>query len=252
MNDDQLLRYSRHILLPQLDITGQQKLLNGHVMIVGLGGLGAPVSMYLASSGVGKLTLVDDDEVELSNLQRQIVHGHQDIGRKKVESAADALRGLNPDVELHLIDQRLDKSELIEATQNVDVLVDCSDNFATRFLLNEVSQAQKLPLVSGAAVRFEAQVTVYDPRQPNSPCYRCLYEDKGELEETCSESGILAPMLAMVGGTQAVETLKLLTGIGETLTGRLLLLDALSMNWREIKMTQDPDCPVCSNTQVQQ
>lgn len=252
MNDDQLLRYSRHILLPQMDINGQQTLIDSHVMIIGLGGLGAPVSMYLAASGIGMLTLVDDDEVELSNLQRQIVHGQQDIGREKVTSAADKLRELNPDVRLQLINHRLDKAGLIAATADVDVLVDCSDNFATRFLLNEVSREQKLPLVSGAAIRFEAQITVYDPRQTNSPCYRCLYEDKGELEQSCSESGVLAPMLAMVGGTQAVETIKLLTGVGESLAGRLLLLDALSMQWREIKMKQDPDCPVCSQNRVQQ
>lgn len=252
MNDDQLLRYSRHILLPQLDINGQQTLIDSHVMIIGLGGLGAPVSMYLAASGIGKLTLVDDDEVELSNLQRQIVHGQQDIGREKVASAADKLRELNPDVSLQLINQRLDKAGLMVATADVDVLVDCSDNFATRFLLNEVSREQNLPLVSGAAIRFEAQITVYDPRQAESPCYRCLYEDKGELEQSCSESGVLAPMLAMVGGTQAVETIKLLTGVGESLAGRLLLLDALSMQWREIKMKQDPDCPVCSQNQEQQ
>ncbi|WP_273149918.1 HesA/MoeB/ThiF family protein [Methylophaga thiooxydans] len=252
MNDDQLLRYSRHILLPQLDINGQQTLIDSHVMIIGLGGLGAPVSMYLAASGIGKLTLVDDDEVELSNLQRQIVHGQQDIGREKVASAADKLRELNPDVSLQLINQRLDKAGLMAATADVDVLVDCSDNFATRFLLNEVSREQNLPLVSGAAIRFEAQITVYDPRQAESPCYRCLYEDKDELEQSCSESGVLAPMLAMVGGTQAVETIKLLTGVGENLAGRLLLLDALSMQWREIKMKQDPDCPVCSKNQEQQ
>ncbi len=252
MNDDQLLRYSRHILLPQLDINGQQTLIDSHVMIIGLGGLGAPVSMYLAASGIGKLTLVDDDEVELSNLQRQIVHGQQDIGREKVASAADKLRELNPDVSLQLINQRLDKAGLMAATADVDALVDCSDNFATRFLLNEVSREQNLPLVSGAAIRFEAQITVYDPRQAESPCYRCLYEDKGELEQSCSESGVLAPMLAMVGGTQAVETIKLLTGVGESLAGRLLLLDALSMQWREIKMKQDPDCPVCSQNQEQQ
>lgn len=247
MNDDQLLRYSRHILLPQVDIQGQQKLLDAHVLIVGLGGLGAPVSMYLAASGVGRLTLVDDDEVELSNLQRQIVHGQQDIGRKKVDSAADRLRDLNPEVALQLIDKRPDKAEWLELTREVDVLVDCSDNFATRFLLNDVSKQQKLPLVSGAAIRFEGQVTVYDPRQPNMPCYRCLYEDKGELEQTCSESGILAPILSMIGGTQAVETVKLLMGIGDSLAGRLLILDALTLNWREIKMKQDPDCPVCAN-----
>lgn len=246
MNDDQLLRYSRHILLPQVDIKGQQKLLDAHVMIVGLGGLGSPVSMYLAAAGVGTLTLVDDDQVELSNLQRQIVHSHHDIGRDKVDSAADRLQAQNPQVQLQRIKQRLDKAGLIAALSDVDVLVDCSDNFATRFLLNEVSKSQKTPLVSGAAIRFEGQVTVYDPRQADMPCYRCLYEDKGELEETCSESGILSPILSMIGGVQAVETCKLIMGIGESLAGRLLILDALSMSWREIKMKQDPDCPVCT------
>jgi adenylyltransferase/sulfurtransferase len=250
MNDEQLLRYSRHILLPQMDIRGQQQLIDSHVMIVGLGGLGAPVSMYLAAAGVGRLTLLDDDQVELSNLQRQIVHSENDIGRSKVASAADTLRSLNHEVNLQLIDKRLDKAEMLAVTDDIDVLVDCSDNFATRFLLNEVSREKNLPLVSGAAIRLEAQVTVYDPRQADSPCYRCLYENKGELEQTCSESGVLAPMLAMIGGVQAVETVKLLTGIGETLAGRLLLLDALSMNWREIKLKQDPDCPVCSKSQV--
>ena len=246
MNDDQLLRYSRHILLPQIDINGQQKLLDSHVMIIGLGGLGAPVSMYLAAAGVGKLTLVDDDDVELSNLQRQIIHGQADIGRKKTASAEEGLYALNPEVEINAISKRLDKGELLEAASSVDVLVDCSDNFATRFLLNEVSLERKVPLVSGAAIRFEGQVTVYDPRRAGAPCYRCLYDDNGELEQTCSDNGILAPMLAMIGGTQAVETIKLLVGIGESLAGRLLLLDALAMHWREIKLKQDPHCPACT------
>lgn len=247
MNDDQLLRYSRHILLPQLDIDGQQRLLDSHVMIVGLGGLGSPVSLYLAAAGIGKLTVVDDDTVELSNLQRQILHGDHDLGRKKVDSAADALVAINPEVELIKVDKRLDKEAFKHYLSSVDVLVDCSDNFATRFLLNELSCELKIPLVSGAAIRLEAQVTVYDSRQQNAPCYRCLYEDKGELEETCSESGILSPMLAIVGGVQAVETVKLIAGIGESLAGRLLLLDALTMSWREIKLNRDARCPVCSN-----
>lgn len=249
MNDDQLLRYSRHILLPQVDIQGQQRLLNAHVMIVGLGGLGSPVSTYLAAAGVGRLTLVDDDVVEMSNLQRQVVHSEAEIGQPKVSSAAARLKAINSDVELRLIQQRLDKTALLEATADVDVLVDCSDNFATRFLLNEVSQQQCLPLVSGAAIRFEGQVTVYDPRQLGMPCYRCLYEDKGELEETCSESGILSPILSIIGGVQAVETVKLLMGLGDSLAGRLLILDALNMGWREIKMRQDPTCPVCQNAE---
>lgn len=249
MNDEQLLRYSRHILLPQIDIRGQQKLLDAHVMIVGLGGLGSPVSMYLAAAGVGRLSLVDDDRVELSNLQRQIVHSEADIDQPKVASAAARLKALNSDIRLDLFQTRMDKAALLAATQEVDLLVDCSDNFATRFLLNEVSRQQQLPLVSGAAIRFEGQVTVFDPRETAMPCYRCLYEDKGELEQSCSESGILAPILSIIGGVQAVESLKLLTGTGDSLAGRLLILDALGMHWREIKMKQDPACPVCQTAE---
>ena len=245
MNDDQLLRYSRQILLPQLDIVGQQKLLNSHVLIIGLGGLGSPVSMYLAAAGVGHLTLVDDDQVELSKLQRQIVHGQQDIGRSKVASAADTLKEINNEVELELIDERLDGQRLELAVKAADIVVDCSDNFATRFLLNEVTQRCQTPLVSGAAIRMEGQVTVYDSRQQGSACYRCLYEDTGELQQTCSESGVLSPLLGIIGGIQAVETLKCITEIGENLSGRLLILDALTMSWREIKLRQDPNCPVC-------
>ena len=245
MNDDQLLRYSRQILLPQLDIVGQQKLLNSHVLIIGLGGLGSPVSMYLAAAGVGHLTLVDDDQVELSNLQRQIVHGQQDIGRSKVASAADTLKEINNEVELELIDERLEGQRLELAVKAADIVVDCSDNFATRFLLNEVTQRCQTPLVSGAAIRMEGQVTVYDSRQQGSACYRCLYEDTGELQQTCSESGVLSPLLGIIGGIQAVETLKCITEIGENLSGRLLILDALTMSWREIKLRQDPNCPVC-------
>ncbi|OUR65469.1 molybdopterin-synthase adenylyltransferase MoeB [Methylophaga sp. 42_25_T18] len=245
MNDDQLLRYSRQILLPQLDIVGQQKLLNSHVLIVGLGGLGSPVSMYLAAAGVGHLTLVDDDHVELSNLQRQIVHGQQDIGRSKVASAADTLKEINDEVELELIDERLEGERLELAVKAADIVVDCSDNFATRFLLNDVTQRCQTPLVSGAAIRMEGQVTVYDSRQAGSACYRCLYEDTGELQQTCSESGVLSPLLGIIGGIQAVETVKCITDVGENLSGRLLILDAFTMSWREIKLRQDPNCPVC-------
>jgi len=250
MNDDQLLRYSRQILLPQLDIVGQQKLLNSHVLIIGLGGLGSPVSMYLAAAGVGHLTLVDDDQVELSNLQRQIVHGQQDIGRNKVDSAANTLKEINSEITLDVIAERLEGERLEKAVNAADVVVDCSDNFATRFLLNETTQRCKTPLVSGAAIRMEGQVTVYDPRQDGSACYRCLYEDTGELQQTCSESGVLSPLLGIIGGIQAVETVKVITGIGENLSGRLLILDALSMTWREIKLKQDPSCPVCAQKTV--
>jgi len=247
MNDEQLLRYSRHILLPQIDIVGQQKLLDSHVLIIGLGGLGSPVAMYLAAAGVGKLTLVDDDKVELSNLQRQIVHTEQDIGRSKVASAADSVLALNSDTQIEIKTERLDEQSLSEAVEVADVVVDCSDNFASRFLLNKVTQRLKTPLVSGAAIRMDGQVTVYDPRQKDSACYRCLYQDDGELQQTCSESGVLSPLLGIIGSVQALETVKLLAGIGETLAGRLLILDAMTMSWREIKLRRDPNCPVCKN-----
>jgi len=245
MNDDQLLRYSRQILLPQIDIAGQQKILEGRVLIIGLGGLGSPVALYLAASGVGCLTLVDDDVVEISNLQRQIAHSEQDLGRLKVDSAAESAHKINSDCQLELITERLDKKALINEVEKADVVVDCSDNFASRFLLNEVTQQLKTPLVSGAAIRLEGQVTVYDSRNTGSACYQCVYQDEGELQQTCSESGVLSPLLGIIGSMQAVETLKLLAGIGETLSGRLMIFDALSMAWQEIKLRQDPKCPIC-------
>ena len=246
MKDEQLLRYSRQILLPQIDIEGQQALLKSHVLIIGLGGLGAPASLYLAAAGVGKLTLVDDDKVELSNLQRQIIHTEINIDKLKVESAAESLRAINSEIELEINTERLTKADLMKIIATVDVVVDCSDNFATRFLLNEVTQQAKVPLVSGAAIRMEGQVTVYDARQADSACYRCVYQDSGELQETCSESGVLSPLLGIIGSVQAVETIKLLTNIGESLANRLLILDALSMSWHEIKLKQNPSCPVCN------
>lgn len=246
MEDEQLLRYSRQILLPQIDIKGQQKLLDSHVLIIGLGGLGSPVALYLAAAGVGHLTLVDDDEVELSNLQRQVVHSEQNIGEKKVVSASQKLHSLNSECQIDIKAERLTGDALKEAVEAADVVVDCSDNFATRFLLNKVTQQCKTPLVSGAAIRMEGQITVYDSRQVGGACYRCVYEDRGELQETCSDTGVLSPLLGIIGSMQAVETVKLLTGIGETLAGRLMILDALSMSWQEIKLRQDPACPVCN------
>jgi len=245
MNDDQLLRYSRQILLPQIDIIGQQKILDSQVLIIGLGGLGSPVAMYLAAAGVGQLTLVDDDLVETSNLQRQIIHSEDDIGRLKVDSAAESIKKINSDCQVEVKTTRLNKSALDRAVEEADVVIDCSDNFATRFLLNEVTQAHKTPLVSGAAIRMEGQVTVYDSRQSGSACYRCIYQDEGELQQTCSESGVLSPLLGIIGSVQAVEAIKLIAGIGETLSGRLLIFDALSMSWQEMKLRQDPTCPVC-------
>ncbi|MFW5447122.1 MAG: HesA/MoeB/ThiF family protein [Methylophagaceae bacterium] len=249
MKDEQLLRYSRQILLPQIDIDGQQQLLKSHVLIIGLGGLGAPASLYLAAAGVGKLTLVDDDKVELSNLQRQIIHTEKNINKLKVESAAESLQAINSEIQLEINTKRLTKADLKKVIKTVDVVVDCSDNFATRFLLNEVTQQTKTPLVSGAAIRMEGQVTVYDARQAGSACYRCVYQDNGELQETCSESGVLSPLLGIIGSVQAVETIKLLTNIGESLANRLLILDALSMSWHDIKLKQNPECPVCGKGQ---
>ncbi|MDF1588111.1 MAG: molybdopterin-synthase adenylyltransferase MoeB [Gammaproteobacteria bacterium] len=249
MNDEQLLRYSRQILLPQIDINGQQKLLNSHVLIIGLGGLGSPVASYLAASGVGHLILNDDDTVELSNLQRQVVHGEHDIGRPKVESAKNSVLAINSDISIDTIARRLDKQALLELVAKVDVVVDCSDNFATRFMINEVTQQLKIPLVSGAAIRFDGQVTVYDARRKGSACYQCIYQDNGEPLQTCSESGVLSPLLGIIGSMQAVETIKLITDVGQGLAGRLMILDALTMSWREITLRQDPDCPICQKHQ---
>jgi adenylyltransferase/sulfurtransferase len=247
MNDEQLLRYSRQILLPQIDIEGQESILNGHVVIIGLGGLGSPASLYLAAAGVGRITLIDDDHVELSNLQRQIVHTEARIGDLKVESAKAALTQLNREIEVVTIPKRLSKEELASVISQADVVLDCSDNFETRFMINAITQTKKIPLVSGAAIRFDGQVTVYDARKSGSACYQCIYQDNGEPLQTCSESGVLSPLLGIIGSMQAVEAIKLLTGVGETLSGRLMILDALSMSWREIRLRADPDCPICQN-----
>jgi len=250
MDDPQLLRYSRQILLPQIGIEGQQRLLAARVLIIGVGGLGSPVAMYLAASGVGHLVLVDYDKVELSNLQRQIVHTTDRQGMDKVESAQRTLAALNPEVRVTAIPGQLEPEQLVEQAQLADAVVDCSDNFATRFALNRVCVANRTPLISGAAIRLEGQVTVFRPDQAGSPCYRCLYKDMDELAESCSQTGVLAPLVGIIGSTQATETIKVLVDIGETLTGRLLVLDALNMEWRSIKLRKDPDCPVCGTSTV--
>lgn len=249
MNDEQLLRYSRQIMLPQWDIEGQEKLLSSRVLIVGLGGLGCPVAMYLAAAGVGHLLLADFDTVDLSNLQRQIAHGSADIGRLKALSAQDALRQLNDTIEVTTITERLDEGNLQALVGQVDVVVDCTDNFTIRHALNRASVHCGTPLVSGAAIRFEGQVAVFDPRQPDAPCYRCLYAQEPDENLTCSESGVMAPLVGVVGSMQALETLKLLTGIGRTLTGQLLMFDALNADWRSLKLPKDPACPVCAASQ---
>jgi len=248
MDDPQLLRYSRQILLPQIGLEGQQRLLAARVLIIGVGGLGSPVAMYLAASGVGHLVLVDYDMVELSNLQRQIVHTTDRIGMHKVNSAQSTLAALNPEVRVTAIAGQLDPEALVEQVQLADAVVDCSDNFATRFALNRVCVANKTPLISGAAIRLEGQVAVFCPGRADSPCYRCLYKDMDELGESCSQTGVLAPLVGIIGSIQATETIKVLLDIGETLTGRLLVLDALSMEWRSIKLRKDPDCPVCGTS----
>lgn len=245
MNDDQLLRYSRQIMLPWMDITGQQKLLSSRVLIVGLGGLGSPAALYLAAAGVGTLVLNDFDKVDLSNLQRQIAHRTADIGRSKVESARSALVALNPGIRVIALEGRLEEKALHEQVRLADAVVDASDNFATRFLLNQACVTEGKPLISGAAIRAEGQVAVFDNRQDDSPCYRCLYQEGEETGATCSENGVLAPLVGIIGSIQAVETLKVLAGMGEPLSGRLLLLDALSMEWRTLRLRKDANCPVC-------
>ena len=247
MNDEQLLRYSRQIMLPQIDAEGQQHLAESRVLIVGLGGLGSAASIYLCAAGVGHLVLADFDKVDLSNLQRQIVHSTADIGRRKIDSAADRLRALNPTVQLELIDHVMEGQELADAIARVDVVVDGSDNFRTRFAVNEACVRAGTPLVSGAAVRFEAQISVFEPRDPESPCYRCLYGENAAEDLSCAANGVLSPLLGIVGSIQAAEAMKLIMGIGRTLKGRLVLFDVLGMEWHSAVLSRDPDCPVCSN-----
>ncbi len=245
MNDEQLLRYSRQILLPQFDIEGQQKLLDAHVLIIGLGGLGSPVAMYLASAGIGELTLVDFDKVELSNLQRQIIHRTKNINQPKVESARENLLQLNPEIKINCINKKLDEAQLNELVSDVSVIVDATDNFEIRFAINKACVENRKPLVSGAAIRMEGQVSVFDMSKDDSPCYRCLYDENGGVAETCSENGVLAPMVGIIGSIQAMETIKLISGVGETLTGKLLITDSMYQEWRSMKLKKDPCCPVC-------
>jgi adenylyltransferase/sulfurtransferase len=245
MDDEQLLRYSRQILLPQIEIEGQEGLLNATVLIIGLGGLGSPVAMYLAAAGVGHLILCDFDNVDLSNLQRQIIHSTQDIGKPKVESARDSLLALNPHIKVTTIYQQLDEQALSEHFYNVDVVLDCTDNLPTRFAINQACVKTKTPLISGAAIRMEGQLSVFKGYLPNSPCYRCLYPSDDVLSETCSQTGILAPLVGIIGSLQALEAMKLIMNVGETLIGEVLLLDGLTMEFNRIKLVKNPNCPVC-------
>jgi adenylyltransferase/sulfurtransferase len=245
MNNQELLRYSRQILLPEIDIAGQEKLLSSKVLIMGLGGLGAPVSLYLASAGVGTLVLADFDDVDLTNLQRQIIHTEASIDQPKVASAKQTLTSINPSIEYELINHKLNKEELLAIVSSCDLVVDCTDNFEARFLLNEVCVSINKPLISGAVIRMEGQITTYDFRKHEQPCYRCLYTEEGDIEDTCSTTGVLAPVAGIIGSMQATEALKILLDL-PTLTGRLQILDAKYMQWRTIKLRKDPQCPVCS------
>jgi molybdopterin/thiamine biosynthesis adenylyltransferase len=246
MNDNQLLRYSRHILLPQIGYEGQDKLVNSHALIVGAGGLGSPAALYLAAGGVGKLTICDFDVVDLTNLQRQIIHTTRSVGIKKAISAQQTIHELNPDVEVRTVCERLTEDSLQALVAEADVVLDCTDNFATRYALNRVCVKLRKPLVSGAAINFEGQVTVFDMRADDSPCYHCLFPEIGNEEGLrCAESGVFSPLVGIIGTTQAAEAMKLLMGIGQSLQGRLLLLDALHMEWRSLKLAKDPACKVC-------
>lgn len=247
MNDDQLLRYSRHILLPEIGVEGQQAIIASHVLIVGAGGLGSPAAMYLAAAGVGTLVLCDGDTVDLTNLQRQILHAETTVGRLKVDSGRETLYRLNPLVRVDTIASRLEGAALEEQVALADVVLDCSDNFVTRHAINRACVKYRKPLVSGAAIRFDGQVSVFDLRQEDSPCYHCLFPEAQEVDEIrCAEMGVFAPLTGIIGTTQAAEALKLIVGCGASLDGRLLLLDGLAMEWRSISLGRDQSCLVCS------
>jgi len=253
MNDEQLLRYSRHILLDEIGVEGQQRLLNGRALVIGAGGLGSPVALYLATAGVGQITLVDHDTVDLTNLQRQIAHTQARIGSPKVESAATAMQAINPELQLHTLAQRADAALLERLVPQADVVIDCSDNFATRHAVNRACVRHRRPLVSGAAIGFDGQVSVYDTRTGKQPCYACLFPPDSAFEEArCATMGVFAPLVGIIGSMQAAESLKLLAGLPDSplqsLAGRLQMLDARRMEWSEIIVQRDPSCSVCGST----
>jgi adenylyltransferase/sulfurtransferase len=246
VNDDQLLRYSRHILLNEIGVEGQERLRASHMLVIGAGGLGSPAAYYLASAGVGTLTLVDGDTVDLTNLQRQILHTTGRIGTPKAESARIALEAINPEVRVVTVAQRVDEAALDRLVADATVVLDCSDNFATRHALNRACVRHRRPLVSGAAIRFDGQVASFDMRVAESPCYACLFPPGDGEDELCSTMGVFAPVTGIIGTVQAAEALKLAAGVGTALVGRLLMLDALSMQWHSVRVPRDPDCPVCA------
>lgn len=245
LSDEELMRYSRQLLMPAFDVAGQQRLKDARVLVVGAGGLGCPVVLYLAAAGVGQITVADDDAVELANLQRQIAFTSEDTGRSKAVALAEAALAINPDVRVTGLEERLSEASLPEWVGASDLVIDATDNFTSRFAINKACVRARVPMVSGAAIRAEGQVIVFDSRQDSSPCYQCLYSDLGEEALSCSEAGVLGPLVGMIGAIQAMEAIKLLAGVGQPLTGRLLLLDAMSMQWREMAVPRDPGCPVC-------
>jgi molybdopterin/thiamine biosynthesis adenylyltransferase len=247
MQDQQLLRYSRQIMLPEMDVAGQQKLLDASVLIVGMGGLGCPAAMYLAAAGIGHLIIADDDIVELTNLQRQIAHSQSDLGTAKVDSVQQTLKGLNPDLKITAVQQRLSGNDLERVVSSADIVVDACDNFTSRFAINRACISHGKPLVSGAAIRMEGQVAVFDSSNPESPCYQCLYTEGDDDDSSCSTHGVMAPLVGIIGSVQAMEVIKLIVHIGQPLRGRLLLLDAMTMQWREMKLPRDSECPACGS-----
>lgn len=248
MKDEQLLRYSRHILLPEIDVTGQQALLDAHVVIIGMGGLGCPIALYLAASGVGQLTISDDDEVEISNLQRQIAHHTKDVGLKKVESAKNKINGMNPDCKVTSIDHRLSEEALSELANSATLIVDATDNFSTRKMINRVAIKQKVPVVFGAAVRLEGQILVYDPAIKDAPCYECFYQDVDDSALNCATSGVAAPVVGIIGTCQAMEAIRLLCSITPSSAGFLQTFDARDMSWNKFKLPKRSDCEACRKT----
>ena len=249
MNDEQLLRYSRHILLDEVGIEGQQAILDSHVLIIGAGGLGSPAALYLAASGVGTITLVDHDTVDLTNLQRQIAHATARVGEPKATSAAQAMQALNPEVQVRCIQQRADVALLDELVAQASVVLDCCDNYTTRQAVNAACVKHRVPLVAGAIIRFDGQITVFDPRKETSPCYACLFSPEEKFEEVqCSTMGVFAPLVGVIGCIQATEALKLISGVGESLAGKLLMLDGKSMEWTRMRTSRNPECSVCAQT----
>lgn len=250
LTDHDLLRYSRQILLPDFGTGAQERLLESSILIIGAGGLGSAASVYLAAAGTGALVIADDDKVDLSNLQRQILHANADIGKPKVESARSHLTRINPAVRVTPVQRRLKGKPLEDQVQAADVVIDGSDNFVTRFAINEACVRTATPLVSGAAIRYEGQLTVFRPDLGEGPCYRCLYHNDAQDDQTCSENGILAPVAGIIGSLQALEAIKVITGIGETLCGRLLVFDGKRLDWRTVSIQRDTACPVCSSRHV--